>query len=102
MTLILGRDQVIPLFPYGISYYRDVWADGASGPHTGRQALVTWELFEVRFRPDLGTSLFDYRPNDAQQVDERTDEYIARLRAAMKTSGNRCCAWRRDYDRTWA
>ena len=54
-----------------------------------RQALVTWELFEVRFRPDLSTSDFDYRPNDTQQVEERTDEYIARLRAAIKHGGGR-------------
>jgi hypothetical protein len=84
VTLILGRDQVIPLFPYGISYYRNVTADGTSNAPTDRQAMVTWELFDVHFRPDLDTSLFDYRPNDNQQVDERTDEYITRLRAVMK------------------
>jgi hypothetical protein len=84
VTLILGRDQVIPLFPYGIIYYRDVSADGASTAQTDRQTMVMWELYDVHFRPDLDTSRFDYRPNDDQQVDERTDEYIARLRAAMK------------------
>jgi hypothetical protein len=45
--------------------------------------MATWELFDVRFRPDLDASQFDYRPHDSQQVDERTDEYIARLQAAM-------------------
>jgi hypothetical protein len=84
VTLILGRDQVIPLFPYGISYYRYVAVDGASDAQPARQSMVSWELFDVHFRPDLDTSLFDYRPHDNQQVDERTDEYIARLRAAMK------------------
>jgi hypothetical protein len=83
VTLILGRDQVIPLFPYGISYYRSVAVDGDSDAPADRQAMVTWELFEVRFRPDLNASLFDYRPNDSQQVDERTDEYVSRLRAAI-------------------
>jgi hypothetical protein len=83
VTLILGRDQIIPLFPYGISFYRYVWDGEGSATPSGRQALVTWELFEVRFRPDLNTNLFDYRPNDEQQVDDRTDEYIKRLRTAL-------------------
>jgi hypothetical protein len=83
VTLILGRDQRIPLFPYGISYYRQVGPVDAGTP-SGREPLVTWKLFEVRFRPDLNAGQFDYRPSDNQEVDERTDEYIARLKAAMK------------------
>lgn len=82
VTLILGRDQVIPLFPYGISYYRLAASEGDGTP-ARRQPMATWELFDVRFRPDLDASQFDYRPHDSQQVDERTDEYIARLQAAM-------------------
>ncbi len=77
---------MIPLFPYGISYYRLVAAEG-EGTSPRRQLMATWELFEVRFRPDLDASLFDYRPNDAQQVDERTDEYVARLQTAMDRQG---------------
>lgn len=84
VTLMLGRDQVIPLFPYAISYYRDAPSDRTSDAPAARQALVTWELFDVHFRSDLDASLFDYRPSDNQQVDERTDEYIARLRTVMK------------------
>jgi hypothetical protein len=86
VTVVLGRDQVIPLFPYGISYYRLAAAEG-EGPSPRRQLMATWELFEVRFRPDLDASLFDYRPHDAQQVDERTDEYVARLQTAMDRQG---------------
>jgi hypothetical protein len=41
-------------------------------------------LYHVRLRPDLNASHFEYRPNDAQQVDERTDDCVARLEAAMK------------------
>lgn len=80
VNVILGRDQVIPLFPYGISYYRFV----EDGEATRREALATWGLYNVRLRQDLSVTDFDYRPNDAQQVDERTDEYVARLEAAMK------------------
>jgi hypothetical protein len=86
VTVVLGRDQVIPFFPYGISYYRWAAAEGESSPPR-RQVMATWELFEVRFRPDLDASLFDYRPHDAQQVDERTDEYIARLQSVMDRQG---------------
>ncbi|MHB8863809.1 MAG: hypothetical protein ACYC6N_15510 [Pirellulaceae bacterium] len=83
VTIILGRDQVIPLFPYGISYYRLAAADrDEDAPR--REPMATWELFEVRFRPDLDASQFDYRPHDAQQVDELTEEYIARLQSAMQ------------------
>ncbi|MCU0959603.1 MAG: hypothetical protein MUF48_05815 [Pirellulaceae bacterium] len=83
VTLILGRDQVIPLFPYGISYFRHVAVDPSTPGATRRQAMVTWELFEVRLRQDLEPSMFDYRPHDNQEVEERTDQYIARLEAAM-------------------
>ncbi|MHB8969255.1 MAG: hypothetical protein ACYC3X_03520 [Pirellulaceae bacterium] len=86
VTLILGRDQVIPLFPYGISYYRLAAGEGDAAS-ARRQPMATWELFDVRFRPDLDASQFDYRPHDSQQVDERTDEYIARLQAAMDRPG---------------
>lgn len=83
VTLILGRDQVIPLFPYGISYFRQVATDPAVPDATRRQPIVTWELFEVRLRPDLDPGMFDYRPHDNQEVEERTDQYIARLEAVM-------------------
>ena len=82
VTLILGRDQVIPLFPYSISYFRLAPEDPrAPGPRR-HEPMVTWELFEVRIRPDLAPTHFDYRPGD-QEVDERTDEFISRLYDAM-------------------
>ncbi len=89
VTLILGRDQVVPLFPYGISYFRLVAADPAAPNAVRRQPIVTWELFEVRLRPDLEPSMFDYRPHDNQEVEERTDQYITRLEAAMPAASLR-------------
>ncbi len=82
VTIILGRDQIIPLFPYSFSFYRNIVVD----PQTGqvvRQPIVTWELFEVRIRPDLRPSDFDFRPAD-QEFQERTEHYVARLKAAAK------------------
>jgi hypothetical protein len=85
VTLILGRDAVIPLFPYSVSFFR--FAPGTDRPtaRTRREPIVTWELFEVRVRPDLTAGYFDYRPGD-QPVEERTEEFIARLRAAVESS----------------
>ena len=83
VTLVLGRDRTIPLFPYSISYYRELPLEEGQGGPARRQSIVTWELFEVRFRPDLTPAHFDYQPGD-QEVDERTDEFIAQLRATMK------------------
>jgi hypothetical protein len=78
VTLILGRDDVTPLFPYGVFYFRQKQAEAGQGRVT-RRGLVSLELFEVRLRPDLTPRHFEYVPGD-QEVEERTDEYIARLR----------------------
>ncbi len=83
VTLILGRDQIIPLFPYSFSFYRDVKVEGEE--QTRRVPLVTWELFEVRIRPDLQPSEFEFRPTD-QQIEERTEEYLTRLKEAAKAA----------------
>lgn len=83
VTLVLGRDRTIPLFPYSVSYFRELPArEGEGGPPT-RQRMVTWELFEVRFRPDLTPAQFEYQPGD-QEVDERTNEFVARLETAIE------------------
>ncbi len=83
VTLILGRDQVIPLFPYSFSFHRDVPAEDEQQPYQ-RIPLVTWELFQVRVRSDLPTSEFDFRPAD-QEIDEQTEEYLHRLERAVKS-----------------
>ncbi len=87
VNVILGRDEIIPLFPYSFSFYRQVSApDGSDRPR--RLPIVTWELFEVRVRPDLQPAQFEFRPTD-QEVRERTGEYVAHLHeaaAAMQTS----------------
>ncbi len=82
VTLILGRDKIIPLFPYSFSYFRDVLVDKETGK-TRRESIVTWELFEVRIRPGLRPSDFDFRPSD-QEFQERTAQCVARLKAAAK------------------
>ncbi len=83
VMLILGRDNVIPLFPYSISFYRDELPEEGLEASQQRRWMVNWKLREVRFRPDLRPSDFDFRPN-SQEVQERTDHYVARLQAAAK------------------
>jgi hypothetical protein len=80
--LILGRDAVIPLFPYSVSFFRFTSATDRPTARTHREPIVTWELFEVRVRSDLTAGYFDYRPGD-QEVEEQTEEFIERLRAAV-------------------
>lgn len=82
VTLILGRDQIIPLFPYSFLFYRTVVVNEETG-QVQRAALVTWELFEVRIRPDFRPSDFQFQPGD-QEVQERTEQYIAQLKAAAE------------------
>ncbi|MGM0490729.1 MAG: hypothetical protein ACQESR_28720 [Planctomycetota bacterium] len=81
VTLILGRDQKIPLFPYRFSFYRRVRAQGSD--QVERVPLVTWELFELRVRPELQPGDFDFRPAD-QEFQDQTELYIARLKEAAE------------------
>ena len=79
VTLILGRDEVTPLFPYGVFYFREKQPELGGQGRATRRGLVSLELFEVRLRPDLRPRHFEYVPGD-QEVEEKTEEYIARLR----------------------
>ena len=88
VTLILGRDAVIPLFPYSVSFFRFTPATDQPTARTRREPIVAWELFEVRVRPDLTARYFDYRPGD-QAVEERTEEFIERLRTAVEANQRR-------------
>lgn len=81
VTLVLGRDQKVPLFPYRFSFYRRVRAQGSS--QAERVPLVTWELFELRVRPELQPGDFDFRPAD-QEFQDLTERYVARLKAAAE------------------
>ena len=81
ITLVLGRDRVIPLFPYSFSFYRKELLDDETG-ETQKTPVLTWDLFEVRIRTDLMPSDFAYEPSRNEHTkEERTDEYIARLKA---------------------
>ncbi len=76
ILLVLGRDRVFPLFPYRIEYRRRVpQADMAPAV----RPLVTMELFEVRYRPDLVPQLLSY-DNVTQPLTNGTEAFLNRLR----------------------
>lgn len=82
VTLVLGRDQVVPLFPYRFSFYRNV--DNQENGEVERVAMVTWELFELRVRPELRPRDFDFRPAADQEFQELTDNHVDRLKQASE------------------
>lgn len=81
VTLVLGRDNIIPLFPYSFAFFRYGAGAATQSQPQRRRAIFTWELFEVRVRTDLQPKDFDFRPNH-REVTDRTSEYLERLRAA--------------------
>ena len=89
VTVVLGRDEFIPLFPYRIEYSRRILPahpksqHDQSTPATGASVrqLVTMELFEVRRSVEQDPSLFIYKLGD-QQVEDWTERFLRRLKAA--------------------
>jgi outer membrane lipoprotein-sorting protein len=73
VSLVLGRDAQIPLFPYRVEYSR-------RDPDSGRNRLMLrMELHEVRLRPDLDARQFRFELEDEQRVEDETDAYLRKL-----------------------
>jgi hypothetical protein len=70
VTVTLGRDDVLPLFPYRIEYQQ--------GRGEGAKLLMSMELYEVRRRSDLDPRSFEYNPGD-QEVEDITRACLTRL-----------------------
>jgi len=80
VELVLGRtDEVLPLFPYRITYWRSplTGAKGAKDaqPQPPRE-LLTLELFNVS-RREIDSREFQYQPGD-QEVQDLTQYYVQR------------------------
>jgi hypothetical protein len=69
VSLVVGRDGPLPLFPYRVEFTRQ---DQESDEP---RSMLIMELFEVRLRPDLDPRLLDVPDNDPNLVDE-TDAYL--------------------------
>jgi hypothetical protein len=81
VELVLGRtDDVLPLFPYRISYFRtpapDKHAPKDAAPPAPRE-LLTLQLFNVSRKP-IDAREFQYQPGD-QDVKNLTPYYVQRL-----------------------
>jgi len=84
VSITLGRDQQLPLFPYRVIYSR--FERTLKGELTDKLApMAAIEFFEVRPRPDLDARHFSYQPHD-QEVIDATPLFLNRL--ARKTAPN--------------
>lgn len=78
--LLVGQDD---LFPYRIDYRRSQPADRLSrlaGDDDVSRSIATMELFEVQFDAPLDPLLFAYRPGNDEKLEDRTDDYLIRLK----------------------
>ena len=69
VSLVVGRDGPLPLFPYRVEFSRQEPDEGKPHP------MMIMELFEVRLRPDLDPRLFEVPDSEQDLVDE-TDAYL--------------------------
>ena len=86
VTLALGRDEFIPLFPYRIEFARrDDPQDEGTGPdnEATHRPIVTMEFFEVRRDAALDHKAFVYQVGD-QPVEDHTELYLQRLTRPRK------------------
>ena len=78
-------DEILPLFPYRITYWRKTSADAKAAKNAAKEAqreLLTLELFNVsRKRIDLRE--FQYQPGD-QDVQNLTPFYVQRYSGESK------------------
>jgi hypothetical protein len=86
VTVALGRDDFVPLFPYRIDFarYESAAANGSRSNSRAGEAddlaktVVSMEFFEVRRQWDIDPQAFDYDPGN-EHVDNCTDLYLQRL-----------------------
>jgi len=69
VSLVVGRDGPLPLFPYRVEFARTDRDSNKLRP------MLIMELFEVRLRPDLDPRLFAVPDSEQNLVDE-TDAYL--------------------------
>jgi hypothetical protein len=85
VTVVLGRDDFVPLFPYRVEYGRtsanptdDASKNGAGQGTEDVSTIVRMEFFEVRRQWDIDPSAFRY-PYGDQVIEDHTDVYLRRL-----------------------
>lgn len=86
VTVVLGRDDFVPLFPYRIEYGRSLTQspDAAEQGRAGESGadssttIVKVEFFEVRRQWDVDLTSFRY-PYGDQAIEDHTELYMRRL-----------------------
>jgi hypothetical protein len=81
VVVTLGRDDLLPLFPYRVEFRR--WLGGPTTPNptldpASEEPLATIELFEVRHY-EVDPRHFEF-PLNEQEIDDQTEAYLTRLR----------------------
>ena len=87
VVVVLGRDDLIPLFPYRISYRRQAGIEATDADprdvatirdNDAASSILTVELFEVRGGVALDPRQFNYQAGE-QEVADQTDLFLQRL-----------------------
>lgn len=84
VELVLGRpDQILPLFPYRVTYLRDEKGDAGQGGASMLRPMLTMELFNVHRKEDIDPREFEYNPA-GQEVADLTPSYLQRMGVGTK------------------
>jgi hypothetical protein len=88
IEIVLGRDEVLPLFPYRVTYWRTPKLDTGGidhGTSPAPQKLLSLELFKVSRQRNIAPSEFIYQPGTNQEVRDVTARYVQRLSTSTVT-----------------
>ena len=84
VELVLGRtDEILPLFPYRITYFQTPHAAKTDGGVPPSHELLTLELFNVHRKGDIDRREFHYNPGD-QEVMDITAKTVQRWQGITK------------------
>jgi hypothetical protein len=81
VEITLGRDNILPLFPYRLEWLRQVRDEATNqdkapaSRETRWEPMVTMELYEVSRRAQYDPARFEYEPGD-QEVEDVTQAYL--------------------------
>ena len=75
VLVVLSRDELLPLFPFRIEYYRD---ETDEKQQSQRETTMSIEFFEVGMLHNVDARNFTYSAGE-QDIDDETDAFLERL-----------------------
>jgi hypothetical protein len=72
VTLMLSRDELLPLFPFRVEYHRQSTAPATAGQ---RETMLSIEFFEVRSGGAVDARYFTYAAGD-QNITDDTERFL--------------------------